>query len=467
MEMPVEQRPWQPGRPIACGRRLADYHMFRTPVAHRPEHHAGPSPRAAKIEKLSSPFRALRSRNYRLFFIGQGISLIGTWMTRLATAWLVYRVTDSAFLLGVVGFAGQIPSFFIPPLAGVWVDRWDRHKVLVATQGLAMLQSLAMAALTLSGHINISWVVGLTFFQGIVYAVDIPTRQSFVVLMIEDRADLSNAIALNSSNFNAARLVGPAIAGAVVAAVGEGYCFLIDGISYIAVIGGLLAMNLAKDERPRTDKHVWHELTEGWKYVTGSAPIRTILIFLAMIGVVGAPYTVLTPMIAGQILRGGPNTLGFLMAASGVGALVCAVRLVLRRTVVGLARLMAIAVTMFGVGCVCLGISQSFWISMILMSVTGYGLMNQIVASNTIVQTVVEDSKRGRVMSFYTIALLGSAPIGSLLSGSLAARIGVQATFVASGLACALAAGWFWRQLPEIRRAIRPRYAELGIIPEV
>jgi len=406
---------------------------------------------------VSSPFRALRSRNYRLFFIGQGISLIGTWMTRLATAWLVYRVTDSAFLLGVVSFAGQIPSFFIPPLAGVWVDRWDRHRVLVATQVLAMLQSLAMAALTLSGHINI---------QGIVNAVEIPTRQSFVVSMIEDRADLSNAIALNSSNFNAARLVGPAIAGAVVAAVGEGYCFLIDGISYIAVIVGLLAMRLVKDERPRSDKHVWHELTEGWKYVTGSAPIRTILIFLAVIGIVGAPYTVLTPMIAGQILRGGAHTLGFLMAASGVGALVSAVGLVLRKTVVGLGRRMAIAVTMFGVGCVFLGISQALWMSMMLMAITGYGLMTQIVASNTIVQTVVEDSKRGRVMSFYTIALLGSAPIGSLLSGSLAARAGVQATLVASGIACAVAAGWFWRQLPEIRQAIRPRYVELGIVPE-
>jgi MFS family permease len=415
---------------------------------------------------LHSPFRALRSRNYRLFFIGQGISLIGTWMTRLATAWLVYRVTDSAFLLGVVSFAGQIPSLFIPPLAGVWVDRWDRHKVLIATQVLAMLQSLALAALTLSGQINISWVIGLTIFQGIVTAVEIPTRQSFVVLMIDDRADLSNAIALNSSNFNAARLVGPAIAGVVVAAVGEGYCFLIDGLSYIAVIAGLLAMRLAPDQRPASDKHVWHELTEGWRYVTRSVPIRTILVFLAAIGIVGAPYTVLTPMIAGQMLRGDAHTLGFLMAASGVGALTCALGLVLRKTVVGLARLMAMAVTMFGVGCVLLGVSHFFWISIVLMAVTGYGLMNQIVASNTIVQTVVEDNKRGRVMSFYTIALLGSAPIGSLLSGSLAARIGVQGTLIASGTACALAALWFWRQLSEFHQAIRPRYAELGIIPE-
>jgi MFS family permease len=415
---------------------------------------------------LSSAFRALRSRNYRLFFIGQGISLIGTWMTRLATAWLVYRITDSAFLLGVVNFAGQLPSFFLPPLAGVWVDRWDRHKVLVATQVAAMAQSLALAALTLSGRINMPWVIGLTLFQGVINAIEIPTRQSFVVRMIDDRADLSNAIALNSSNFNAARLVGPAVAGAVVAAVGEGYCFLIDGLSYIAVIGGLLAMKLTPDQRMRSRRHIRHELAEGWKYVAGSAAIRSILIFLAVIGIVGAPCTVLAPMIAGQTLGGGANTLGFLMAASGVGALICAVRLVFRRSVVGLGRLMTIAVAMFGIGCVLLGLSRWLWISMMLMAVTGYGLMYQIVATNTIVQTIVEDDKRGRVMSFYTIALLGSAPIGSLLSGSLAARIGVQPTFVVSGTACALAALWFWRQLPEIRRAVRPRYVELGIIPQ-
>ena len=415
---------------------------------------------------MSSPFRALRSRNFRLFFIGQGISLIGTWMTRLATAWLVYRLTDSAFLLGLVSFAGQIPSFFIPPLAGVWVDRWDRHKVLIWTQVLAMLQSLAMAALTLSGYINIPWVIGLTLFQGIVNAVEIPTRQSFVVRMIEDRTNLSNAIALNSSNFNAARLVGPAIAGAVVAAVGEGYCFLIDGLSYIAVIGGLLAMKLEKDVRPPSGRHVWHELGDGWKYVAGSAPIRAILTFLALIGVFAAPYYVLVPMIAGETLGGGAHTLGFLMAASGIGALISAVRLVLRTTVVGLGRLMTMAVAMFGIACVLLGISHWFWISMLLMTITGYGLMYQIVATNTIVQTVVDDDKRGRVMSFYTIALLGSAPIGSLLTGWLPSRIGVQPTFIVSGTACALAALWFWRQLPGLRKAVRPRYVELGLIPE-
>jgi MFS family permease len=401
-----------------------------------------------------------------LFFVGQGISLIGSWMTRLATAWLVYRVTESAFLLGLVSFAGQLPSFFIPPLAGVWVDRWDRHKVLVVTQVLAMFQSLAMAALALSGHINIPWIIGLALFQGVVTSIEIPTRQSFVVMMIDDRADLSNAIALNSSSFSAARLVGPAIAGALVVLVGEGYCFLIDGLSYIGVIAGLLAMKLPKDERPASTKHVWSELTEGWRYVAGSRPIRTILIFLALIGVLGAPYTVLTPMIAGQMLGGDAHTLGFLMAASGIGALICAVRLVLRKTVEGLVRLIAIAVTTFGVGCVFLGVSHVLWMSMALMAVTGYGLMHKIVGSNTMVQTLVDDDKRGRVMSFYTIALLGSAPIGSLLSGSLAARMGVQATLVVSGGASVLAALWFWRQLPMIRAAIRPRYAEFGIIRE-
>ena len=419
---------------------------------------------STRSRSVSSPFRALRSRNYRLFFIGQGISLIGSWMTRLATAWLVYRLTDSAFLLGLVSFAGQAPSLFLPPLAGVWLDRWDRHKVLIATQVLAMAQSLALAALTLTDHITMPWIIGLTLFQGVVNAVEIPTRQAFVVRMIDDRADLGNAIALNSSNFNSARLVGPAIAGFVVAAIGEGYCFLVDGLSYIAVIWSLLSMRLTPDERPPTNRRLWPELTEGWRYVAQSTPIRSLLIFLAAIGVLSAPYSSLMPLVAGRLLGGEAHTLGFLMAASGVGALVCAVRLVLRRSVVGLGRTAALAVGGFGVGCALLGVSHWLWLSMALMAVTGYGLMYQVVATNTIVQTIVDDGKRGRVMAFYTIALLGSAPIGSLLGGSLAERIGVEATFIVSGAACVVTALWFWRQLPAIRVALRTRYVELGII---
>lgn len=414
---------------------------------------------------MSSPFRALRSRNYRLFFIGQGISLIGSWMTRLATSWLVYRLTDSAFLLGLVAFAGQAPSILLPPLAGVWLDRFDRHRVLVITQVLSMLQSLALAALVLSDTVTMPWVIALTVFQGLVSAVEIPTRQASVVRMIDDRADLGNAIALNSSNFNAARLVGPAIAGPVVAAIGEGYCFLIDGLSYIAVIWGLLSMRLPPEPRVTERREVWHELREGWQYIVASTPIRTLLVFLAAVGMLSAPYSALTPILAGRTLGGGAHTLGFLMAATGIGALVCAVRLVLRSSVVGLVRAAAIAIVVFGVCCVLLGLSRQLWLSMLLMTATGYGLMYQVVATNTIVQTIVDDDKRGRVMSFYTIALAGSGPIGSLLGGVLAARIGVESTYMVAGAACLGAAFWFWRQLPAIRTAVRPRYVELGILP--
>lgn len=384
-------------------------------------------------------------------------------MTRLATAWLVYRLTNSAFLLGLVSFASQVPAMVLPAVAGVWLDRWDRHKVLIATQVLAMIQSLALAGLTLSGHVTVQWIIGLSLLQGFITAIEIPTRQSFVITMIEDRRDLSTAIALNSSSFNAARLVGPAIGGGLVAAVGEGYCFLIDGLSYLAVIAGLLAMRIAKSEVPRERREVWHELSEGWAYLIGSGPIRQILTFLGVVGIASAPYAVLTPMVAAQLLGGGPDTLGLLMAASGIGALAGAVRLVLRRSGDALARPMTLGVATFGAGCIALGFSRSLWLSVPLMAITAYGLMTQIVSTNTIVQTVVDDDKRGRVMSFYTIALLGSAPIGSLLSGSLAARIGVTATLVVSGIACALTAIWFWRQIPEIGRAMRDRHTELGI----
>lgn len=384
-------------------------------------------------------------------------------MTRLATAWLVYRLTNSAFLLGLVSFASQVPAMVIPAVAGVWLDRWDRHKVLIATQVLAMIQSLALAALTLSGHVTVTWVVWLSLFQGFITAIEIPTRQSFVITMIDDRRDLPTAIALNSSSFNAARLVGPAMGGGLVAAVGEGYCFLIDGLSYLAVIAGLVAMRISKSEAPRERREVWHELSEGWAYLIGSGPIRQILIFLGIVGIASAPYAVLTPMVAAQLLGGGPNTLGLLMAASGIGALAGAVRLVLRRSGAAIARPMTLGVVTFGVGCVALGLSRWLWLSVPLMAITAYGLMTQIVSTNTIVQTVVDDDKRGRVMSFYTIALLGSAPIGSLLSGSLAARIGVTATLIVSGIACALTASWFWRQIPEIGRAMHDRHTELGI----
>ena len=411
--------------------------------------------------------RALRSRNYRLFFAGQSVSLIGTWMTRIATSWLVYRLTDSALLLGVTGFAGQIPAFFFAPIAGVWLDRWDKHRALVVTQVLAMIQSLVLAWLALSGAINIWWVAVLVLFQGFINAFDMPARQSFVIEMIEQRGDLSNAIALNSSMVNGTRLVGPAIAGVVIAASSVGWCFLIDGVSYIAVIFSLLAMRLVKEKTRKAKKRVWDELAEGWKYVTHSAAIRSILLILALVSIVGMPYTVLVPIIAGSVLHGGPHTFGFLMGMSGVGALASAITLALRRTVVGLGRMILISVALFGGGLIVLGISRLVWLSLLMMAATGFGMMQQMAASNTILQTIVADDKRGRVMSFYTLAILGVTPFGSLLAGAIASRAGAPATLVLGGVCCLAGAAWFLRQLPEIRRIIRPIYIELGILPGV
>jgi len=420
----------------------------------------------AKID-WAATLRALRSRNYRLFFTGQTVSLIGTWMTRVATSWLVYRLTNSAWLLGLTVFMGQIPAFFLAPLAGVWLDRWNKHRALVVTQALAMIQSFALAALALTGAINIWWIIFLGFAQGVINAFDMPARQSFVIEMIEERADLSNAIALNSSMVNGTRLAGPAIAGMVIAAVGEGWCFFIDGVSYIAVIISLVAMRFGAAPAARPRKRVWEEMTEGWHYVTGSPAIRAILLLLALVSTIGMPYTVLVPIMAGSVLGGGPHTMGFLMAMSGLGALSSAIALTLRKTVIGLGRMIGISSAVFGAGLIAFGGSRWVWLSMLMMIATGFGMMQQMAASNTILQTIAEDDKRGRVMSFYTFAILGVTPIGSLVAGAVAARFGAPTTLVLCGICCLAGSVWFFRQLPEIRRIIRPIYVELGIIPEV
>jgi MFS family permease len=414
--------------------------------------------------------RALRHRNYRLFFGGQSISLIGTWMTRIATSWLVYRLTGSAWLLGLVGFAGQIPSFLLAPFAGVLVDRWNRHRLLVVTQVLAMVQSAALAALALTGVINIRHILALSLFQGLINAFDMPGRQAFVVEMVESRADLANAIALNSSMVNAARLLGPSIAGGVIAAVGEGWCFALDAASYLAVIASLLLMRLVpRAARPEAAARgrVLPELREGLAYVGRSAPIRSILLLLATVSLVGMPYTVLMPIFASQILHGGPHTLGFLMAATGVGALGGAVYLASRETVLGLGRLIALMSALFGAGLIGFAYSRSLWLSLLLLLATGAGFMVQMAASNTILQTLVEDDKRGRLMSFYTMAFMGTAPFGSLFAGAVAHRIGAPATLALGGAGCLLAAAWFARLLPELRQSVRPIYVRMGILPEM
>jgi len=412
--------------------------------------------------------RALAHKNYRLFFAGQSISLIGTWMTRIATAWLVYRLTGSALLLGVVGFAGQIPSFLLGPLAGVLVDRWNRQRLLVITQVLAMFQSLALALLTMTGLIKMWHVIVLSVLQGLINSFDMPARQAFVVEMVEKREDLANAIALNSSMVNAARLLGPSIGGVVIAAVGEGWCFMIDAVSYIAVIASLLAMTItARVIQPTKDANVFQQLREGWSYATHFAPIRNVLLLLALVSLVGMPYTVLMPVFANDVLHGGPNTLGLLMAASGVGALVGALFLAARKTVLGLGKFIPLMAGAFGAGLIAFSFTRVLWLSLALMVVTGLGFMVQMAVSNTVLQTIVDEDKRGRVMSFYTMAFMGTAPFGSLLAGSVADRIGTPHTLLCGGIGCILGALWFATTLSDLRRDVRPIYERIGILPEV
>jgi MFS family permease len=416
---------------------------------------------------LSYAWRALRHRNFRLFFGGQSISLIGTWMTRIATSWLVYRLTKSSILLGTVSFAGQIPAFIFAPLAGVLVDRWNRRQVLVWTQTLAMFQSLALAWLTLSHRVTVVDVLILSACQGVINAFDMPARQSFLLQMVGNREDLSNAIAINSSMVNVARLVGPSLAGLLIAASGEGWCFLIDGLSYLAVIASLLAMHLPAITVKRAASSMLAQLREGWDYVSTFTPVRDILLLFAIMSLMGMPYMVLMPIFAAQVLHGGAHTLGFLTGAAGVGAVVSALSLVVRRSVRGLTKMLPIAAAVFGTGLIGFGLSRALWLSLPLMLLTGFGMMQGLTVSNTIIQTLVPEDKRGRVMSYYTAAFVGMAPFGSLFAGTLAAWIGAPRTVMLTGSCCIAGALWFWTQLKSIRKEMRPIYEQLGIIPTI
>jgi MFS family permease len=414
---------------------------------------------------VSHAWRALRHRNFRLFFGGQSISLIGTWMTRVATAWLVYRLTGSALLLGTISFAGQIPTFLLAPFAGVWVDRLDRRQVLVWTQTLSMVQSLTLAALTLSGHITIPLLLVMSVMQGCINAFDMPGRQSFMIMMVDDKRDLQNAIAINSSMVNMARLVGPSLAGMLIAVSSEGWCFLIDGISYIAVIASLLMMRLHAPVIERKATSMFTELAAGWTYVSEFLPIRTILMLFSVVSLMGMPFVVLMPIFAARVLHGGPHTLGFLMAAMGLGALVSALSLAARKHVRGLVRIIPIAAAVFGLGLIGFGLSHVFWLSMLMVFIAGMGMMQGMAASNTVIQTIVTDDKRGRVMSYYTMAFMGMAPFGSLLAGTMADRFGAPWTVIMNGAVVLLGGLWFTTRLPALRRQIRPIYREMGILP--
>jgi MFS family permease len=416
---------------------------------------------------MSRLTRALRHRNYRLFFAGQTVSLIGTWVTRIATSWLVYRLTGSELLLGITGFAGQIPLLLLAPFGGVLVDRWNRHRMLVVTQILSALQSLALAVLALTGKITVAEVIALQVVQGVINAFDTPARQAFVVEMVEDRADVPNAIALNSSMFNASRIIGPAIGGGIIAAVGEGWCFMIDAISYIAVIISLLAMRLPAFTVIRQKARMLDELLSGARYAFGFAPVRELLLNVALIGTMGMPYAVLMPVFASKILHGGPHTLGILMTASGTGALIGTVYLASRHTVVGLGKVIVVSTMLLSAGLIVFSFSNSLWLSLVSLPFVGAGMMLESSSANTILQTIVDEDLRGRVMAFYTVAILGTMPLGSLAAGVLADHIGAPHTILIGAIVCIATGLWFAMRRPLLAVHVRPIYIERGILPPI
>jgi MFS family permease len=408
--------------------------------------------------------RALRHRNYRLFFGGQSISLAGSWITRIATSWLVYRLTGSELLLGLVGFCGQIPALVLTPFAGALVDRVDRRQVLLVAQWLSAAQSAVLAVLTLTGRITITDLIVLQLIQGAVNAFEMPARQSFVVEMVEDRRDLSNAIALNSMMVNGSRVLGPSVGGLLIATVGEGWCFAVDAVSYLGVIWSLMAMRTTP-AAPRASAPALQQIRDGWRYVRSSVPIRTCLILVAVASVMGMPYMVLMPVMAKEVLGGGPNTLGLLMASVGAGALASGFYLASRESVRGLSTVILTGTVLFGAGLTGFSLARHTGLAALMLAVTGVGFISQMASSNTVIQTVVDEQFRGRVMGFYTMAIVGTIPVGSLLAGVVAERLGAPLTIRLGGLACLASAVWFALRLPELRRRIREIYQQQDIVP--
>jgi MFS family permease len=436
---------------------------------------------AAKSGGFAFMLRALSARNYRLFFLGQGVSLIGTWLSNMAASWLVNRITDdpqqSPRILGFVNFAALLPAFLLSPFAGVMVDRWRKHRLIVWTQAFSMLESFALAGLAfaVAGYgskppphtvsVIIGWLIALSMFQGLVNAFDVPARQSLVVKLVDRREDLANAIALNSSMFNAARLVGPAIAGLLIWRVGEAWCFTIDGFSYLAVIVALLMMRVDEGDRPATRRHVWHEFREGLSYASRFTPIRTIITLLAAVSFTNTAITILMPRFATEVLQGDARTQGLLTSAIAVGALAGAVRLAARKSVVGLVGQMPWFTVMLGAGMMLFGLSTTRLLSLPGLVLVGFGTMTQMASGNTLLQTLVEDRMRGRVMSLFSMAFMGMMPLGSLAAGQVAAVIGPAKTVAGAGALSILAGLAFATRVPTLRRAIRPIYIEKGILP--
>ena len=412
--------------------------------------------------RVPAMLRALRYRNFQLFFGGQLISLIGTWMDNIAEAWLVYRLTGSSLLLGTVAFAGQIPVFLLAPIGGMAADRWNRRYIVIATQASSMVLAMILALLTLSGRVRVWEVILLASLMGVVNAFDIPTRQAFLVEMV-GREDLMNAIALNSSMFNGARIIGPAIAGVLVATVGEGWCFFANSLSYIAVIAGLLLMHIARTPPDLMQAPPLERIAEGFRFVRDTAPIRALLMLLGLVSLVAMPYSVLMPIFAARVLHGNARTLGVLMGATGVGALAGALTLATRKGVRGLGRWVAMACTGFGVSLILFAFSRWYLVSVLFLVPVGFMMMLQMASSNTLIQAMVPDRLRGRTMAVYSMMFMGMAPLGALLSGALADRIGAQWTVALGGLGAVAGGAVFFKQLPKIRVEARQLIIQQGM----
>ncbi|MBF0490678.1 MAG: MFS transporter [Candidatus Omnitrophica bacterium] len=403
--------------------------------------------------------RALQYRNYRLYFLGQSVSLIGTWLQMTALAWLVYRLTSSAYLLGLVGFLSQIPTFLLTPMAGVLIDRMDCRRLLIMTQSASLVQASILGLLLITNHISVPAILILSFVLGLINAIDIPARQSFVVDIIEKKEDLGNAIALNSSMVHGARLIGPTIAGLLISVAGEASCFLLNALSFLAVIFSLLNMKISLRPKDISQLTLWQGIGEGFVYVAGHIPMRAILILVATLSLTGMPYMVFMPVFAKDIFHGNASTLGFLIGASGLGALSGAIYLASRQGIKGYGRLLAGSSALFGIGLMVFALSHLLWLSWMAMVVVGFGMMMLFAVSNTLLQTVVEDNMRGRVMSIYTVAFMGMTPLGSLIEGWCSHRIGVPMTMLIGGGICLLAALNFARNLPMLRQAMH-RYRD-------
>jgi MFS family permease len=417
------------------------------------------------IKNLRRIFSSLRSRNYRLYFTGQGISLIGSWMQSIALSWLVYRLTGSVFLLGLIGFTSQIPTFLLAPFTGVLTDRFNRLRIMTLTQVFFMIQALTLTVLVFMNHIQVWHIIALSLFSGIISAFDAPARQSLVIDLIDDPDDLGNAIALNSAIFNGARLIGPAIAGITIAIVGEGMCFLLNTVSFIAVIIALLQIKIPAKQTVTHHADFKSSFTEGLQYTFHSVPIRTLIILLAVLSVAGLPFIVLLPAYAKEILHGSSDTLGYLMSALGAGALLAAIYMAARRTVLGLGKIISMSIGVLGLAIIMASLSKIQYFSFVACFFGGLAMILLLSAVNTLLQTITDEDKRGRVMSFYAMALMGTTPIGNLIIGSVASGIGIPFSLLICGVITIITAIWFALNLRSFRSFIRPIYITKGILP--